>query len=88
MLNKIKDSPGVESLLQTLQQVGLPKKASLHVMSGIATFLSAIEKTNRHNASVLLSEINRYEDALAQLNSKYQNIVSQYTREVVQILLD
>lgn len=86
LLSFIQDSPGVKNLLEHLQHIGLPKSASLHVMSGIATFLSAIEKTNRRYSSVLLSEFNRYEEMLSKLDNEYRNVVSEFTREAVTIL--
>lgn len=87
ILYSLQDFPEVQNLLERLQQVGLPKKVSLHVISGIAAFLSVIERINRHYASVLLSEFTRYEEALSQITTEYQIFVSEFTREAVQILI-
>ena len=88
ILFSIQDSPGVKTLLERLQWIGLPKNVSLHVMSGIAAFLSAIDRTNLHYASLLLSEFSRYEDLLAQLSYECQNSISEFTREAVMILTE
>lgn len=87
ILYSLRDSPEVQNLLERLQQVGLPKKVTLHVIGGIAAFLSVIERANRHYTSILLSEFTRYEEALSQVTTEYQNFVSEFTREAIQILI-
>ncbi len=47
----------------------------------------ALERANRRSSTVLLSQINRYEEALSTLNEESRKLLSEYTREVVRILL-
>jgi len=85
-LAAIQDSPEVRSILVQLRKIGLPEGISLNVFSGISMFLSALERVNRHSASVLLSQMNRYEEALAQLNEESRRQLGEYTREILHIL--
>ena len=86
MLTTIQDAPEIRVLLERLHQIGLPKKINLSVMSGIAMFLSVIERTNRRYSTVLLAQFSRYEDALSQLSEESRRQLGEFTREVVQIL--
>ena len=82
----IQDSPEVRSILAQLRRIGLPEGISLSVFSGISMFLSALERANRHSTSLILSQINHYEEALAQLNEESRKQLGEYTREVLHIL--
>jgi predicted transcriptional regulator len=86
MLTTIQDSPEISALMKRLEQIGLPQKISLSVMSGIAMLLSAIERTNRHYSSILLAQVSRYEESLSQLNEESQEMLSEFAREAVHIL--
>ncbi|HEX2979777.1 MAG TPA: hypothetical protein VHO48_05905 [Anaerolineaceae bacterium] len=85
-LASIQDLPEVRTILVQLRKIGLPEGISLNVFSGISMFLSALERVNRHSASVLLAEMNRYEEALSQLNEESRRQLGEYTREVLHIL--
>jgi hypothetical protein len=86
MLTSIQDAPEICAMLDRLKQIGLPRKISLSVMSGIAMLLSVIERVNRHYSTILLAQFNRYEDALLQLNEESRRLLEEFTREVVQII--
>ena len=86
MMRSIQDAPEIHAILERLQQIGLPQKISLNVMSGIAMFLSVMENTNRRSSTFLLAQISRYEDALSQLSEESRRQLGEFTREVVQIL--
>jgi uncharacterized protein (DUF2384 family) len=86
MLTTIHDVPEIRTLLERLHQIGLPQKISLSVMSGIAMLLSVMERANRRYSTILLAQFNRYEDALSQLSEESRQRLSEFTREVVQIL--
>jgi len=86
MLTTIHDVPEIRTLLERLHQIGLPQKINLSVMSGIAMFLSVIERANRRYSTILLAQFNRYEDALSQLSEESRRQLGEFTREVVQIL--
>lgn len=85
-LAAIQDSPEVRSILLQLRRIGLPEGISLNVFSGISMFLSAVERANRHSTSILLSQTNHFEEALAQLNEESRKQLGEYTREVLRIL--
>jgi len=85
-LAAIQDSPEVRSILGQLRRIGLPEGLSLNVFSGISMFLSVLERANRRSASILLSQLNRYEEALAQLSEESRKQLSEYTREVLRII--
>ncbi len=86
MLTKIQDAPEIHVLMERLQQIGMPQKISLNVMSGIAMLLSVVERTNRHYSKIILAQVKQFEDALAELNEESQRQISEFTREVVHIL--
>ncbi len=86
MLISIKEAPDIHELLERLQQIGLSKKFTLSVMSGIAMILSVMERANRHYSTLLLTQFNRYEEALSQLNDENRQRLGEFTREAVQIL--
>jgi len=86
LLMTIQDPPEIRTLLKRLQQIGLPQKVSLNVMSGIAMLLSVMERVNRTYSSVLLAHFSRYEEALAQFSEESRRQMGEFTREVVQIL--
>ncbi len=46
-LTTIQDAPEIHALLKRLQQIGLPQKIGLSVMSGIAMLVSVMEHANR-----------------------------------------
>ncbi len=86
LLTMIQDAPEIRALLERLHQIGLPQKIGLSVMSGIAMLLSVMERANRHYSTILLAQFNKYEDALSQLSEESRQRLSEFTREVVQIL--
>jgi DNA-binding MarR family transcriptional regulator len=86
MLDTIQEAPEIRRLIEQLYHIGLPKEFGLSVLSGIAMFLSVLERANRRFSTLLLAQINRYENALAQLNEENRQQVSEFTREVVHIL--
>ncbi len=85
-LISLKEKPEIQNLLKQLRRVGFPHEIGLGVMSGITMFLSVLEDTNRHTASLLLSQISHYEDAISQLNKEKLGLLNSFTREIVQIL--
>lgn len=85
-LAAMQDAPEIRLILKQLRRIGLPEGISLSVFSGISMFLSALERANRHSTSILLSQINRYEEALSQLNEESRLQLGEYTREVIRIL--
>ena len=85
-LAAMQDAPEIRLILKQLRRIGLPEGISLSVFSGISMFLSALERANRHSTSILLSQINRYEEALSQLNEESRLQLGEYTREVLRIL--
>jgi predicted transcriptional regulator len=85
-LAAIQDMPEVRRILDQLRQTGLPQGISLGVFSGISMLLSAMERANRRSATMLLGQISRYEEALAQLSDESRRQLGEYTREIVRIL--
>lgn len=85
-LATIKDSPEVHKILGKLGRIGLPQEIGLGALSGIGMFLSVLERTNRRSATILLAQVNRYEETLSQLSEESQKQLGEFTREVVRIL--
>jgi len=85
-LVEIQDSPEIRLTLERLRKIGLPKELSLSVMSGISVLLSALDRSNRRSTEILMTQINRYEDSLSQLSEDSRVQLSEFTREIVQIL--
>jgi hypothetical protein len=86
MLTNVQETPEIRALLQRLEQIGLPQKVSLSVLSGIALLLSALERTNQHYSKLILTHVNRFEDTLSELSEESRQYVSEFTREAVHIL--
>ncbi|MCE5259804.1 MAG: hypothetical protein LLG44_12235, partial [Chloroflexi bacterium] len=86
LLSTVREAPEVHALFELLEQVGLPHKYSLNVLSGIAMLLSVVGRANRRYSTIILSQVSRYEEALAQLSEESRRLVSEFTREAVHIL--
>jgi hypothetical protein len=85
-LAAIQDKAEVRIIMEQLRRIGLPQEVGLNVLSGIGMLLSVIERANRRSTTLLLTQINRYEEALSQLNEESRRQLSEFTREVVRIL--
>jgi len=85
-LASIQEAPEIRGLLERLRRIGLPQEVGLHVLSGIGMLLSVLERTNRRSATILLNQINRYEESLSQLTEESRRQLGEFTREVVHIL--
>lgn len=85
-LATIPDAPEMRAILKRLRRIGLPQEIGLGVLSGISMLLSALERTNRHSANILLAQSSRFEETLSQLSEESQLKLGEFTREVVRIL--
>jgi len=85
-LASMSDAPGVHTMLERLGRIGLPQEIGLSALSGIGLALSALERINRHTATILLAQIGKYEDMLAQMSEENRRRLSEYAREVTQII--
>ncbi len=85
-LATIPESSEIRGLLERLSRVGLPQEIGLGVISGIGMLLTVLERANRRSATVLLSQISRYEEVLSQLNDESRRQLSEFTREIVHIV--
>lgn len=86
MLYTLQDRPEIHAVMERLDRIGLPKEIGLGVLSGVAMLLSVLERTNRHYSTILLGQISRFEDTLAQMSEKSRKQIGEFTREVVHIL--
>lgn len=86
LLASLQEAPEFQALMERLHKIGLPQEIGLSVFSGIGMFLSILERKNRQTSTILLAQVSRFEDALAQLSEESQRQLSEFTREVVQIL--
>jgi hypothetical protein len=71
-----------------MARIGMPQEVGLNVLSGIAMLISVLERSNRRFSSIILSQINRYEEVIAFLNEDSRRQLSEFTREIAQILLN
>jgi predicted transcriptional regulator len=85
-LATIQEAPEIRALMGRLQKIGLPQEIGLSALSGITMFLSILERTNRRFSTILLAQVNRYEDAFLQLSEESRWKLGEFTREVVRIL--
>jgi DNA-binding PadR family transcriptional regulator len=85
-LATIQDAPEIRAILERLRRIGFPQEIGLSVLSGIGMLLSVLERTNRRTATILINQINRYEEALSQLSEESQRQLGEFTREVVRII--
>ena len=86
MIATIKEAPEVHALLERLHRIGLPQEIGLNVLGGIGMLLSVLEHKNRRSSTILLTQISHYENTLSQLSEESRQQLSEFTREVVQIL--
>ncbi len=87
VLRSVKDAPEIRVVLSSLKKIGLPEEVGLSVLSGITMFLSVLERTNRNFSSALVAQLSRYEDSLIHLNKESRQLLSEFAREVAQILV-
>ena len=85
-LTTISDAPEVRGMLERLCRIGLPKEIGLNALSGIGLALSALERINRHTATILLAQIGKYEDLLVQMSEENRHRLGEFARDVAQIL--
>ena len=85
-LASIQDVPEIQALMKQLRRIGLPREFGLSVLSGIGVVLSVVERANRRSATVLLTQINRYEETISQLSEDSRRQLAEFTRELVNIL--
>jgi len=85
-LATIPDAPQVRAMLERLGRIGLPQEIGLSALSGIGLALSALERINRRTATILLAQIGKYEDLLVQMSEENRRRLSEFAREVAQIL--
>ncbi len=86
LLATLSDIPGIKTILERLKRIGLPQEIGLNALSGISMVFSIVEQANRRAVSVLLSQIGKYEEFLAQMNEENQRRLSEFAREVAQTL--
>ena len=86
MLATIQEAPEIQEMIKRLQKIGLPQEVGLSVMSGIGMLLSVMERTNRRYSTSLLTQFSRFEDTLVQLSEDSRQKLSEFTREIVQIV--
>jgi len=86
LLATVQDVPGVQMMLERLKRIGMPQEIGLSALSGIGMALSLLERINRRAATFLLSQIGRYEDLLVQVSEENRRRLSEFAREVVQLL--
>jgi len=82
----ITDAPQVRAMLERLGRIGLPEEIGLSALSGIWLVLSALERINRRTATILLAQLGKYEDLLVQMSEENRRRLSEFAREVAQIL--
>lgn len=82
----IPEAPEIQALLERLSRIGLPQEIGLGVLGGMGILLTVFEKANRRSANFLLTQSNRYEEVLSQLNKDGQRRLGAFTREIVQIV--
>jgi predicted transcriptional regulator len=85
-LATIPDAPQVHAMLERLVRIGLPEEIGLSALSGIGLALSALERINRRTTTLLLAQFGKYEDMLTQMNEKNRRRLSEFAREVADIL--
>lgn len=85
-LATIPDAPQVRALLERLVRIGLPEEIGLSALSGIGLALSVLERINRRTTTLLLAQFGKYEDMLTQMNEENRRRLSEFAREVADIL--
>lgn len=85
-LAMIPDTPQMRAMMERLRRIGLPEEIGLSALSGIGLALSALERINRRTATILLAQIGKYEDMLAQMSDENRRRLSEFAREVAVIL--
>lgn len=82
----ISDAPQIHMILERLRRIGLPQEIGLSALSGIALAISGLERINRRSATILLTQFGKYEDILLQLSEENRRRLTEFTREVTQVL--
>lgn len=86
MLATISKAPEIRTLMERLGRIGLPQEIGLSALSGVGLALSVLERINRRTSTILLAQINKYEDVLSQLSEENRRRLGDFAREVILIL--
>jgi len=85
-LNSLKDVAEERGLLNILRNVGLPGELGLNALAGLSVGLSLAERANRRMTSVLLVQANKYQSILSELTTENRRRLTEFTREVLEIV--
>jgi len=85
-LHQLREGVRAGSFVETLQQLGLPEEVGLNALAGLTLGLTFVERANRRISSLLLTYSRKYQDYLNRLSSENKQRLSEFTREVMQIM--
>ncbi len=74
------------SFIDSLHSFGLPEELRLNALTGLSVGLSYVERANRRVTGFFLSNTNRYQKSLDQLNSENRRQLTHFVGEVMKIV--
>ena len=72
--------------LKKLNRIGLPGEIDLSALPGIGLSLSLVEQVNQKISSRISAQAGRYQAVLAQLSEEKLRLLSEFTRQISQIV--
>jgi len=85
-LQQLREDASASGLSDRLRSLGLPEEAGLAALGGLAVGLSFAERANRRLVNLLLSQVSRYQQLFSRLSPENLRRLSDFTREVMQVL--
>lgn len=85
-LHQLKAEVTASNLAESLRALGLPEEVGLNALAGLTLGLSFVERANRRISTLLLTYSRKYQDYLNRLSSENKQRLSEFTREVMQIM--
>ncbi len=85
-LESLRDTAEAHGLWDKLKEIGKVGELGFGVFIGLGMGLSVAERINRRLASFLLGQSSRFQSALTRLNDESRHQLTEFTREVMQIV--
>lgn len=86
-LESIKKTTEGKGLIDRLRRIGFPGEIGLITLAGISTVLSAILDINVKFTSLFLKQSKKYQEMLIQLSSEKRDELSDFAREISNIVI-
>lgn len=85
-VNSLKEAAGTRGLKKIISGLDLRDESGLNALAGLGIGLTLVDRLNQRLAGLLLDHSARFQSMLAQLNAENRRRLSEFTREVSEIV--